>query len=219
MLQLKRNIKAIFKYKTSSGLTLLSMVISFLGVIILTLYVSFEKSFDHFHKSASSIYRLETKEYGSNLPALLGNLISEKVPEVEKLTVLLFDNARISTPGLRETSINFQSSLLYAGSTFFDLFTFPLTLGNPETALTDPNTVVLTETLSEKLFGGANPLGETIFLNEEGYKVTGVMSDFPENSSFNADCIPSFTTLTKHNRSGVNEWSEWSFHIFMNLRK
>ena len=218
MLQLKRILRAILSYKTSSGLTLLSLVISFLGIIILTLYVSFEKSFDRFNENAGTIYRLETKQYGSAVPAVMSDLIQQKVPEVEKLTVFWFNRAKITTAKLNETNVSFGSSALYAGSSFLDMFTFPLKLGNKSTALTDPNTVVITETLSEKLFGTANPLGESVFLNGEVFKVTAVINDFPKNSSFVADCIPSFATLLKDNRFGVNQWSEWSYNIFVKLR-
>ena len=190
MLQLKRILKAILKYKTSSTLTLISLIISFLGIIILTLYVSFEKSFDRFHENAQSVYRIETKAYGSLMPGAASELIQE-IPEVEDMVVLSFYAGKtlsfksiVTTTKLNETNINFESGVMFTGNSFFDMFTFPLKLGNPATALKEPNTVVLTETLSEKLFGTANPIGETIFINDEAFKVTALMNDFPNNSSF-----------------------------------
>lgn len=218
MLQLNRILRAILKYKTSAGLTLASLIISFLGVIILTLYVSFEKSFDQFHKNAKSVYRLETKSFGSQVPAVLTGLISEKVPEVEKLTTFSFQNNKVTTPKLNETNTRIESSVLFADNSFFDMFTFPLTLGNQKTALTEPNTIVISESLANKLYGKSNPMGESILINDETFKITAVMNDLPEYSSLYADCIASFETYLKDNRHGVNQWSEWSYNIFLQLK-
>ncbi len=219
MLQLKRIFNAILNYKTSSALTLLSLVVSFFGINILTLYVSYEKSFDRFNVNAQSVYRLETRYYGSYLPAATNTLISDYVPEIEKLTVFLMTNANISTDTLSKANMSFRSTLLYAGSSFFDMFTFPLIIGNPSTALTEPNTIVLSETLSGKIFGASNPVGERVFLDGVAFKVTALMKDFPKNSSFQADCIPSFATDLKDGRLGSKDWSSWNSNIYVKLRK
>ncbi len=218
MIQLNQIYKAILKYKTSSGLTLLSLVISFLGIIILTLYVLFEKSFDRYNENANSVYRIETKLYGDAIPAVMGGLIQQKVPEAEKLTVFWFSSGKTTTVKLKETNTAFYSNVLYAGESVFDLFTLPLISGSKETSLTEPNTVVLTESLATKLFGTANPLGENIFQNGEAFKVTAVMKDFPKNSSFSANCILSFATKLKDKRDAAYNWSEWSYNIFIRLK-
>ncbi|MDD4646064.1 MAG: ABC transporter permease [Bacteroidales bacterium] len=218
MFKIKQILKVLIKYKTSSWLTILSLVISFLGIITISLYVTFEKSYDQFHANAKSIYRLETREYGCNVPAMLSDEISKNTPEVEKLVVMTFDQGKISTPRLNESNISFWGIVLCATDQFFNVFTFPLTIGDQATALTVPNTVVLTESFSKKVFSGANPLGETIILNDNQFKVTGVMHDFPGNSSFNTDCIISFSTFLNNDTRGATLWSEWSFNLFVKLR-
>lgn len=218
MIHLKRIVKSISKYKTLSGLTLLSLIISFTGIIILSLYISFEKSFDKFHEDTSSIYRLETVMYGSNVPAVISDIITNNIPEVEDLSVLSFEGNAVSTPKLEASNINFQSKIIFSGNSFFHIFSFPLKIGDIETVLTQPNTIVLSETLSQKLFGDANPVGENILLHDESFIVSGVMFDFPTNSSFTADCIPSYATLLKNESTRVHDWSEWSFNIFIKLK-
>lgn len=218
MIQIKRILNTILKYRTSSVLTLLSLVISFVGIIILTLYVSFEKSFDRFHENAASIYRLETKEYKSSVPAVISDIIQKNVPEIEKLCVLNFNNGKISTPALEQANSGFRSDMLFVSDSFFDLFSFPLLSGNPQTALTEPYSTVLTETYAKKLFGDANPLGESVLIDNALYKVTGILKDFPKNSSIEADYLTSFSTLTSKNLSGANDWQEWSFNIFAKLK-
>ena len=218
MLQFKRIMKSILRYKTSSGLTMLSLIISFLGVLILTLYVSYEKSFDGFHQNNAQVYRLSTKSYGASMPAVVSEFIQEKVPEIESITTIGYWFSKITTLSGSQTGDNFSASMLFANNSFFDLFTFPLKFGNQATVLAEPNTVVISESFSKKLFSSGNPLGESVLIDGESFKVSGVMRDFPKNSSFQADCIASFATYLKDGRRGAKDWNEWSFNIFVKLR-
>ncbi|MEZ5104574.1 MAG: ABC transporter permease [Draconibacterium sp.] len=217
MIQFKHIWKTILKNRTSSILTLISLIISFVGIIILTLYVSFEKSFDRFHNNAASIYRLETKQYGSDVPAPTSKLIQENIPEVEKICVFYFHDGKITTPEQELSNLSFRSDMLFVSNSFFDIFSFKLLSGDPRAALTDPFSVVLTETYATKLFNQSNPVGESVLLDDKMYKVTGVMQDFPENSSFRADYLVSFSTCEKGDWYGVGNWSVWNFNIFMKL--
>ena len=218
MLQFKRVLKSILKYRTSSGLTMTSLIISFTGIIILTLYVSWEKSFDKFHEDADSVYRLETTLYGNNVPAIMGKIIRENTPEVDALTATWGYSGKITTPKLNETNVNYQASMLFAENSFLDIFTFPLISGDKKTALAEPHSAVISESLSDKMFGGGNPIGENIVVQDIQYKVTGVMKDFPKNSSFQTDCLLSFSTYLEESRySYFNQWNEWSFNVFMKL--
>jgi len=218
MIQIKRILNTILKYRTSSVLTLLSLVISFVGIIILTLYVSFEKSFDRFHENAATIYRLETKEYGTDVPAQFNELFLKNIPEAEKTCIFYFYEGKITTPKLDQENTGFRTKMLFASDSFFDIFSFPLQLGNSSTALTDPHSVVLTESYAKKLFAGANPLGESVLVDNALYKVTAVMQDFPKNSSFDADYLLSFSTCLSENLYGVNKPQNWNFNIYMKLK-
>ncbi|MGE0077350.1 MAG: ABC transporter permease [Bacteroidales bacterium] len=218
MLQVKRFFKTVLRYKTSTLLTLLSLVVAFLGIIVLTMYVSFERSFDKFHKNGASIYRLETLLYGSALPTVMGGIISEKVPEVESLVTLRSWNAEVSSKKQVEENVSFSSSLFYADSTFFDVFSFDLVLGDKQTALAEPFSIVIDEPLAEKVFGTVNVLGETLMLNGHPYTIKGVMKKFPRNSSFQTECLASQSTLKKNNWYGANDWAEWSSTIFAKLK-
>lgn len=219
MIQLKRILNTILKNRSSSILTLLSLVISFVGIVILTLYVSFEKSFDRFHQNISSIYRLETKQYGSDVPAATSDLIQKNVPEVDKICVFYYYDGMLTTQKLEQTNVGFRTKMLFASDSFFDIFSFQLLLGNRTTALVDPYSVVLTETYAKKLFNESNPLGESVLVDNVGYTVTGVMNDFPKNSSFEADYLISFSTCTNENSHGVSDWSVWSYNVFIKLKE
>jgi len=218
MLQFKRILKSILKYKTSSGLTLLSLIISFTGIIILALYVSWEKSYDKFHENADAVYRFETALYGDDVPAKIGNIIRENVPEVDKLTSLWTYRGKITTPKLKETNVGFEKSAMFAEENFFNIFTFPLQNGDKETVLKEPHSAVISESFSKTMFGNVNPVGENIIVQDIQYVVTGIMTDFPKNSSLQADCLLSFSTYKEEPAySYFDEWSEWSFNIFLTL--
>jgi putative ABC transport system permease protein len=218
MIHLKQISKSILKYKIHSALTLLSLIVTFTGIIILSLFVSFEKGFDSFHKNKSSVFRLETIMYGNHLPAKLNEFMSSNFSEIDESTVFAFAGTEnISTPSIIEQNISFSSKMLIAQNSFFSIFSFPLKIGNPETVLTQPFSVVINETLSKKLFGNNNSVGETIIYNKEHYKVVGMMKDVPSNSSFKADCIVSFPTLLKENDNSVNSWDSWNYDIYLKL--
>lgn len=219
MIQLKRIFKSILKYKTSSVLTLLSLVISFTGIIILTLYVAFETSFDRFHTNRDSIYRLELRGEGSWLPAKMSTVIKQHIPEVEQITRLSSDKDFITTPELNEEDIKFLSNYCFVDSAFFEMFSFPLLLGDKSSVLNDPHSAVISESLSKKMFGESNPVGQTLIAENISYHITGVMNDFPKNSSFQADCILPFTIYTVEKRYYYfDEWSEWSFNNILVLK-
>ena len=219
MLQFKRILKSILKYKTSSGLTLLSLVISFTGIIILSLYVCFEKSFDRFHKNGDSVYRLELRGEGSWLPAKMSPVIKQNIPEIKAITRLTHRQDFITTPELNETNTKFLSNYYFADSVFFEMFSFPLVTGSKTSVLSEPHAAVISESLSQKLFGDKNPIGQNILTENISYKVTAVMKDFPKNSSLQADCILAFTVYTAEEQySYFDYWSEWSFNNVMLLQ-
>ncbi|MCG8582467.1 MAG: ABC transporter permease, partial [Bacteroidales bacterium] len=216
MIYYKQIFKSILKYKTHTGLTLLSLLVSFSGIIILTLYISHEWSFDDFHENKDQLYRLETVMYANNLPARLADFVEKDIPEVEDLTVFCFDGHNaVTTPRLNEQNICISSTLITAQNSLFRLFSFPLKEGNVNTVLTEPNTVVISESMAHKLYGDINPVGETLLYGKRPYKVEAVMYDIPENSSFRADCLFSFATIIQDNSRGVDSWGEWSFNIFL----
>ncbi len=219
MLQLKQIWKSILKYKVSSGLTLLSLIISFTGIIILTLYVSWEKSYDRFHKDIDSIYRLETVLYGEAVPATIGKTIKTEIPEVTDLTALApYFGGTISTSELLDKNIKFETKAAFAEQDFFNIFSFPLTLGDRNTALEAPHSAVISESFAKKLFEETNVIGKYIVAQGIEYKVTGIMKNIPKNSSIQADCLFSFSTYKVEScYSRFEDDNECSFNIYLKL--
>ncbi len=216
---IKRLFKSILKYKISSLLTLLSLVISFLGIIILSLYVSYEKSFDQFHKNKDNLYVLKTRVYDYNLPEVLKEVIDKNLPEFERSLVLKFNGEyRVTSPQLESTKVFYDAESMMASSGFFEIFSFPLIQGDKTTVLKDPNTAVISQSLAAKLYGNKPAIGEKISIGSQNYTVTGVMHDFPRNSSFTTDCLTSYATYLEQKPTETERYSEWSYQIILQLK-
>lgn len=220
MIQLKHLFKKIFRYRLSSSLTLLSLVIAFLGIIMLSLYATYEYSFDTFHKSKDDIYLFSFSNRDFWVPALLSNEFKNNIPEVQNVVVVSewWDTQMYKQEDNIQDAINGQ--VLAVGADFFKMFDFKLFQGEKETVLVEPKSVVISEEFAKKLFGNENPLGKYVnFGYRKEYKITGVMANMPKNSAFCSDAVVSFASYMQPGDDwrSAQQWSEWSFHIFMQL--
>ncbi|MFA6334157.1 MAG: ABC transporter permease [Bacteroidales bacterium] len=219
MSQFRRLLKTIFKYKLSSGLTLLSLIVAFLGIVILTLYISYERNFDNFHKNGKDIYRLSFKEIGcwANVPKK--DIIQNNIPEVERSVIFSQWWSNMLYKEGQDKKDAIQTECLAASNDFFTMFDFPLIQGDPKNALNQPKTLVVSQSLAQKMFGRSDVMGESIMVREEPYKISGVMKDMPMNTAFKSDAIVSFETYMQgENWRGAQSSSEWSFYVFFQLK-
>ncbi|MCK5277475.1 MAG: ABC transporter permease, partial [Cyclobacteriaceae bacterium] len=169
-----------------------------------------------FNENYDRIYRLESEDYGK-LPPVIGTYVKEKIPEIENIARLALGYKLFIThtpddrpEELKQIEVNF----LFADSTTFDVFTLPFIQGDSKTALDNPLTVVLTESIARNLFGDKNPIGETIEWNTNHFEVTGIIKDVL-NSHIEIDALFSFASIEKIypdrdlNNAGSNSWL-WS---------
>ena len=211
---MRQLFKTIMRYRLSSGLTLLSLVVAFLGIIVLTLYVSYERSFDGFHKNKNDIYLMSFKyDMGSSLPVPMEELIRHEVPEIERSVVMRewWNNEFYRTDQAPRDAI--RNKAIHASADFFTMFDFPLITGDVQTVLSVPNSVVLSETMAQNIFGTADVVGKQLLASGSELTVSGVMKDMPKNTSFNCEAI--VPLVIQENQ----DWSEWSFSIFFQLKK
>ena len=194
-----RSLRKQFGY---SFINIFGLAVGLTCFILIGLFVQFELSYDTFHEKSDRIYRI-AKE--SSVERFLGNTIStatpdplrdellNEFPEVEHVTQVA------KAHSLVEYGENgFYEDGLYATDQFFDVFSFPLVRGNPQTALVEPNSIVITESLASRLFGTQDPMGQSLTIytlsseNSNDFKVmnvTGVARDVPANSHFTFDYL------------------------------
>ena len=111
----------------------------------------------------------------------------------------------------------FKEKDVYAvDSTFFDVFDFHFIKGDPKTALKRPLSIVLTQTMARKYFGGGNPIGKTLLFNgRRNYKVTGVIKNPPANSQLSFSCLITNFRLRQMYKKRKFEWSWSNFHVYV----
>lgn len=213
-----RNLK---RNRLLSVIQIFCLTIGLATFILIFRYIQYEKNWDTYNTNFDRIYRAqETYKDGSGQavtqsdPAL-ANYLQENFPDVEKAIVM-----REVWGGYLSTSPEktyFEEQGFYAPSEVFELFSFQLLIGNPATALNDPNAVILSENLAQKYFPGENPMDKTIRDgNNKVYKVTGIMKDLPYDSHIRPDY---FFSITSRSQNEMNSWDNKSFRTYVLLKE
>lgn len=215
---LKITLRNLLRYKSFSFINLAGLAIGMTCFIFITLFVQDELSYDQFHANKDRIYRLvgiDAEGDGTTgiarVPAPWGPAMQQAFPEVEKSVRFRFYGRALVSRGDKRF---YENDGLFADSTIFEIFTFPLVQGNPKSALTQPNTVVISEDFAQKYFGASEPLGQTLRFDDQEYKITGVVKNVPRNSHFTFDFLVSFVT---YNFWDLNEWRVNNFHNYLLL--
>ena len=191
---IKYTIRNFRKQKLFTFVNLAGLILGIISTTLILIYISFELSFDRFHKNSDRIFRVyNTASIGGangawiQTPTPLASFLQNKFSEVNK-TVRI---ARIPKGLLSAGDKNFfEEKIIMADSSIFDVFTFPLIIGNKNDVLAQPNSVVLTESFAEKYFGKKNPIGKTIRYNRKtDLTITGIMKNIPENSHLQFDVV------------------------------
>jgi len=183
--------------------------------IILLVWLQFEFSFDRFHKNADRIFRVvvefnqeKSPDNFACIPAPLGDVLKKEIPEVVEY-VRFGSWGRILVNYENE---QFWEDIDFADPSVFKIFSFKLLEGDPETALSSPRSIILSESKARKYFGSKNPLGKTLLLSDEKlpFTVTGVMQDIPSNSQLQFDFLSSFSELTNN-----LAWGMWNYPTYI----
>lgn len=209
-----RNFK---KDKWFSLLNVLGLTIGVVFSLFLIFYITDELAYDRHHKKADRIHRIiahiqePEKEMmhwvSTQFP--LGPTLKKDFPEVEEAVRFVGRERTLFKNG--ENSF-YETKLYYTDSTVFRVFTHPFLEGNAATALNEPNSIVLTQSLATKYFGkNVSAVGKTLRTIYDVYKVTGVIADVPKNSHILYDMLISMSTL---NRNGQNPDNWGGFNNF-----
>ena len=219
---LKSALRNIKKQKGYSLITLAGLFIGITCFVLVSLYVRYEFSYDRFHKNAENIYRVivDTREtyMGKSqvtvTPGPLASAVQEEFPEVLKATKVESERVVMKYGEHRFA----EDSIYYVDPAFLDIFDFPLLAGDPKTALSKPNCLLVSQDMAEKYFGQENPVGKTIHVDNTDYQITGVMVNIPGNTHFRFDFLASFSSLVElHGRDRVFSWNRWSYRTYVLL--
>lgn len=210
---IKTSGRNLMRNKLFSSINIVSLAISMSVGLLLIAFVLDLRSYDRFHKNGERIYRITSietsnREQSSKFASASiksGKLIREKVTGVEEVTILRNDFSGDAKVG--DNILPLKG--FWAEPSVFRVFTFPMLEGNPETALRDPYSIVLTETTAHKLFGKQSALGQVIKLDTLDYQVTGIMKDVPFFSHISFEALVSFSTAEQLNK-GDQRFEAWT---------
>lgn len=214
---LKIAFRNLWKYKSFSAINIGGLAIGMAACLLILQYVSFKLSYDQFNKNANDIYRVANDRYqngkliqhGMITYSGISKAMQNDFPEVINRT-----NIRPEGPGIirnkDDKKIGDQNGFA-AENSFLDMFDYPLITGDRKTALKEPRSIILSESLAKKLFDITDGNFESILneniirqSEEEPYKVTAICRDAPANSHLQFDFLVSYITLY----SGKNGWKE-----------
>jgi putative ABC transport system permease protein len=188
-------LRNLQRNKVYSFINIAGLSLGLACAMLIILYVKDEVSYDRFHHNVNQIYRIvstnyfDGKEHKDGVTGYLqGPRFTQNVPGIETFTRVQQGTEDIKTG----TEIKSQD-LLYADSSFFNVFTFPLIHGNPKTCLKEPHSVVISEKEAKKRFGTTDALGKIILVKTDStftpYSVSAVAKNTPQNSSIQFDML------------------------------
>jgi putative ABC transport system permease protein len=232
----KIGVRHLIKRKLYSTINISGLAIGIAACLTIWSYVEFELSYDNFHKNGNRIYRTVFTDYknGEKLESSprfgfgLGPALLNDVPEVETYvrTHPLYGDAVVSFQNdSGERKLFVESEIQFADSTFLDVFSFGMVYGSPATALDQPSSVVITESVANRYFGNdINPLGKSIHLSSQNriegdFTITAVIRDLPQNSHFEFDFLLPMHDLLKLEtyRDPRAEWDWVNFNTYLVL--
>ncbi|MFC2121344.1 ABC transporter permease [Bacteroidota bacterium] len=187
--------------KISSIINITGLALGISCCLLILLYISHELSYDNYHEKGDRIYRpqmMSTNRVNPRSiaisPPALAPVLASSIPEIE--SYVRFD---INERQVEYNNTGYKIDKFYiVDSTFFDIFTYEFITGSPETALNQAGSIVLTESVSSKIFGDKDPMGEVLSMgNEINLTVSAVLKDVPSNSHFKFDAISSFISFPR----------------------
>jgi len=221
-----RNIR---RQKVYSFIKIFGLSIGIAACILIYLFVVDELSFDRFHENSDRLFQVLQVRYDKDtgeetgrqqyMPTPTGPELKQTLPGIKHQTRYTQGSGAV-----RYKENLFRENIQLADSPFFEMFTFPLIKGDPDTALSSEHSVVLSRSTAEKYFSEEDPLGKMLTIIyghvSKDYVVTGVAEDVPPNSSLQFDILIHFNNLPSvlNNPDILNNWARWYCPLFVQLQ-
>lgn len=215
---LKIALRSFLKNKVHTSINLLGLALGMASVLIISLYIKHELSYDRFHDGSENIYRItwESNNSQTRTPHPMAQALVQDFPEVESavtLTPLFGSGLTRETHSFRnlERDERFdEANILAVDTTFFNVFSFPLVKGNPKTVLKHVNGLLISESMAKKYFGDEDPMGKHLAVDSDSLlvEIVGVFKDVPEQSHFHFDFLVSY--VREKAFDGEDKFYTWS---------
>ena len=212
------------KHRAYSFINIFGLSIGIACCILILSYILFELSYDKFHDKADRIYRLQVDlkiaddhlNIPKSSPPMAGYLVQNYPEVLNAVRIQGFNRIPVSY-GDR---MFYEDRIYYVDNSIFDVFTFPMVLGDADSALIAADSVVITEGMAKKYFENEDPLGRILkFNNELELRVSGVVEDVPQNSHFSFDMLCSFEMYAQNNRRAMQNWLSINNYTYILLQE
>ncbi len=220
---LKTAIRNLWKFRGYTFINIVGLSIGVACVLLILLYVQTELGFDRFHEQRDHIYRLnlsvtnpQTKETSQRAigPYRLAEELAVDFPD---MTLIRFAPQGRELIELEEELFT-EEAFAFVDPEVFEVFHYPLIEGDPETALQNPYSIVLSERAAKKYFKDANPIGKSLTIRDNLFEVTAVMENVPNNSQLNFDVMASMNCARQvFSRIVLENWGEGYVETFARI--
>ena len=220
----KVTFRSLKRHKAYSFINFAGLAVGMACCILILTYVHWELSYDRYHERSARIFRLavngDINDRAFNIACVNnppGPYLAREWPEVETAARIRPRNRCGIT---FEDKRFMEEGVMWADASLFEVFSFPLKTGAPETALKNPYTAVITAGMALKYFGEANPIGRVLRIDDQAdYTITAVMEDVPENSHFTFDLLLSNETRYVVNKAQMTRWmGDFNNYTYLLLR-
>lgn len=220
---LKIMLRNMHKYKGYSFINIAGLAVGLACCILIALWIDFELSYDRFHENSDDLYQIITEQtlpngdrlFFPNTPGALAHALKTERPEIRNVS-------RSNDWGelmLGTEENRFMEKVRFVDPAFLEMFSFEFIKGNPKTALSQPDSIILTKTIAEKHFSKSDPLGQEILLGENtSLLVTGVIKEFPANSSLSSLCLVPIAVLSDLGWR-IDEWGGGNYDTYVHLEE
>ena len=221
---LKIALRTLWKNRTHTLINIVGLSVAFGTCILLFLTAVFDLSYDQFHTDRDRIFRLNflesnrdgTPKRGATMAYPMATTIKAEFPEIEGVTRFFNSNSSV-----RRNEQTYSKSVRMVDADFLRMFTFPLLKGNPQTAMNSLSDIVISQKMATDIFGNGNPVGEPLQLRMndtwQTFNVSGVITDFPDNSSFQYDAL-----IRSENAGDYQEfksrWDHGNHDVYVKLK-
>lgn len=207
------------KDKSHSFINIFGLAMGLACCMLIAVYVFDELSYDDDNPIAKQIYRVELNATGNGnietyptVDIAVGKGITDAYPEVQSFTRLL--KQRATYVKYEEKQFK-ESKLATVDANFLQIFNIPLIEGDAAKSLQDPNSIVVSKSFANKYFGNTNPIGKTVQIGIQSFKVTGLIDEVPENTHFHFDAFMSMSIAPNVPQT----WSNIGFYTYLVLNK
>lgn len=212
----------IVRNKLHSFINVTGLAVAFSICTILFLMAFFQLSYDNFHKDSSQIFKTSLFTNSADGGQISGNVPVPLMPVLKDEIAGIEAAARVQNTA---QSITYKNKSIGRRVTqtdpdFLQIFSFPILQGNPETALSDLQSIALTQSTAKALFADEDPIGKQVLVGkpgeQKGFTVTALLQDCPRNSSVGFEALTRIETGEAYNEH-KNQWDAYTTNLFVKI--